>query len=155
MKMILALTVLLFAQAGFAMADNNGQGPKPKPEPVAAAPVPPSTVFYVESRLGQVYDQITASRAYTAAEQRVISRRVDAMYGQVAADRAAGTLQTRTPTIGQWTGAFGISGDETGATGLSAGARYGLSDSADIWTVIGVSESQHISWGAGVSFILR
>lgn len=73
---------------------------------------------------------------------------------QMGADRAAGTLQTRTPTEGRWTGAAGISGTQYGADGISVGARYGLSDRSDIYVVIGQSFDGETTWGVGATFIL-
>lgn len=140
MKTIFALTILLLAQVSFAMADS--------PRFSQLLPVPAIPTTYIDNQISIVVDRMDADRAAAAELRRAI-------YGQVAADRAAGNLQTRTPSAGQLTGALGVSGDETGANGLSVGARYGLSDRTDIWTVIGVSESRHISWGAGVSFILN
>lgn len=64
------------------------------------------------------------------------------------------SLQTRTPTKGQWTGSLGISGDDGGATGAAVGARYGVTDNSDVYIVIGTSDDE-MSWGAGVTFTLN
>lgn len=68
---------------------------------------------------------------------------------QMAADRAVGTLQTRTPTKGSWTGAIGLSGSENGADGLSVGARYGISNQTDFYGVLGRSFDGAVTWGVG------
>jgi len=67
---------------------------------------------------------------------------------------AIATLQTRTPIKGQWTGAFGLSGDANGADGVALGARYGISDRSDVYVVIGQSFDGDTSWGVGATFIL-
>jgi hypothetical protein len=67
------------------------------------------------------------------------------------ASSALAALQTRTPAVGQWTGAIALSGDEGGANGVSGGVRYGLSDTSDIYAVIGQSRDG-TSWGVGLSW---
>lgn len=74
--------------------------------------------------------------------------------GQLRADRAMGSLQTRTPIAGQWTGSFGLSGEGPRVDSIAGGVRYGLSDRSDLYVVVGRSFSGETSWGAGATFIL-
>ena len=97
-------------------------------------------------------------RDYSADAIASLNSRYDSqmrnLRGQQAADRATGNLQTRTAAEGQWTGAIGISGNEYGADGIAAGVRYGISDRADLYAVVGVSDRGQTSWGVGATFIL-
>lgn len=88
------------------------------------------------------------------ADTAAIEREMRKIRGQQAADRATGNLQTRTAAQGQWTGALGISGNEYGADGIAGGVRYGISDRADLYAIVGVSDSGEMSWGVGATFIL-
>ena len=72
----------------------------------------------------------------------------------VPATCAIASLQTRTPEAGQWTGALGVSGTDYGVDGVSAGVRYGLTDRADVYAVIGGSRYGGTVWGAGVTFVI-
>lgn len=88
------------------------------------------------------------------ADTAAIERELRKVRGQMAADRATGNLQTRTAAEGQWTGALGISGNEYGADGIAAGVRYGISDRADLYAIVGMSDRGQVSWGVGATFIL-
>lgn len=72
----------------------------------------------------------------------------------IAAVGAMASLQTRTPTEGQFTGALGISGTDYGADGLAGAVRYGLSDRADIYVSVGHSRFGETVWGFGTSFVI-
>lgn len=72
----------------------------------------------------------------------------------IAATGAMASLQTRTPTAGQWTGAFGLSGTDYGSDGVTAGVRYGLSDRADLYAVVGHSRFGGTVWGVGASWVI-
>ena len=84
------------------------------------------------------------------ADTAVINR----IRGQASADRAVGSLQTRTPIAGQWTGSMGLSGTGGSVDGIAGGVRYGLSDRSDLYIVVGRSFGGETSWGAGATFIL-
>ena len=64
---------------------------------------------------------------------------------------AIATLQTRTPTDGQWTGAFGLTGSDS-VDGAALGVRYGLSDSTDVYAIVGHDRDGHTTWAAGVTW---
>lgn len=72
----------------------------------------------------------------------------------IAATGAMASLQTRTPTEGQWTGALGISGTDYGADGVAGAVRYGISDTSDIYISVGHSRFGGTVWGVGASFVL-
>ena len=83
-----------------------------------------------------------------------INAQLGRIRGQASADRAVGSLQTRTPIAGQWTGSMGLSGTGGSVDGIAGGVRYGLSDRSDLYVVIGRSFGGETSWGAGATFIL-
>ena len=66
---------------------------------------------------------------------------------------AIATLQTRTPTDGQWTGALGLTGSDS-VDGAALGVRYGLSDTTDIYAIVGHDRDGRTTWAAGVTFVI-
>lgn len=95
-------------------------------------------------------DGLDGKNADTAA----INAQLGRIRGQASADRAVGSLQTRTPIAGQWTGSMGLSGTGGSVDGVAGGARYGFSDRSDIYVVVGRSFGGETSWGLGATFIL-
>jgi len=89
----------------------------------------------------------------TNADTSAINAQLARIRNQASADRAVGSLQTRTPIKGQWTGALGLSGTGNGVDGVSGGVRYGLSDRADLYAVVGQSFNGQTSWGVGATFV--
>ena len=75
-----------------------------------------------------------------------------AIFSRLAANNALGSLQTRQAMEGQWTGAFGFSGSEDGAEGMSVGVRYGITSYSDMYLMVGGSTEGDISWATGLSF---
>jgi len=88
------------------------------------------------------------------ADTAAINAQLGRIRGQASADRAVGSLQTRTPIAGQWTGSMGLSGTGGSVDGIAGGVRYGLSDRSDLYIVVGRSFGGETSWGAGATFIL-
>jgi len=88
------------------------------------------------------------------ADTAAINAQLNRIRGQASADRAMGSLQTRTPIAGQWTGSFGLSGAGAIVDGVAGGVRYGLSDRSDLYLVVGKAFDGGTSWGAGATFIL-
>ena len=88
------------------------------------------------------------------ADTAAINAQLSRIRGQASADRAVGSLQTRTPIAGHWTGSMGLSGTGGSVDGIAGGMRYGLSDRSDLYVVIGRSFGGETSWGAGATFIL-
>jgi hypothetical protein len=78
----------------------------------------------------------------------------DVSMSRAAADRGLAALQTRTPMIGQWTGAAGLSGTDEGADAVAFGVRYGISSRADVYGVMSQSFEGDTSWGIGSTFVL-